>query len=96
MYTSVIIFKGSADDSNTYQLAYDNGTIYIIRNFAGDTGHSDQIGSGWHYEQVINKPALCIDFGQKWFVYPTAEAWEDIDCYIYASSDEDPLNLFSI
>lgn len=81
MKISNVVFKGN-DNSNTYQLALDfNGgkaIVKVLRNFKGDEARQDGIPSGWYLEDVVDQTSLCIDGGQKWFVYPTKAAWEDL------------------
>lgn len=82
MKISPVLFKGSAEDENTYQLGLSeyNGepTVVVLRNFKGDQTRQGQVPSGWYVSDVAWNPALCIDFGQKWYVYPTKEAWASL------------------
>lgn len=73
------LFKGDANDSNTYLLAIsDDNAVYVYRNFKGDPECRDCVASGWGLERVVNFPSLVIDGGQNWKVYPTKEAWTEI------------------
>ena len=73
-----ITFKGGMNDKNTYLLAIHNNVVRVIRNFQGDVNKQGGVPSGWRLENCVDKGTLCIDWGQKWFVYPSVEAWEEI------------------
>lgn len=80
MKKGTVIFKGDANDLNTYFLAIDERNIvWVYRNFKGDTNRCDRVPSGWRLEDVNNTPMLYIDGGQNWFVKPILEAWAEIN-----------------
>jgi len=82
MKKGTVKFKGAADDKNTYLLATDGNIVRVFRNFKGDENKCDGVPSGWYKEQVWGLTSLCIDGGTYWYVYPTAEAWEELETFL--------------
>lgn len=83
MKKGTVLFQGDANDSNSYLFAIgENNEVYVLRNFQGHQDCQDLIPSGWNLETVINFPELVIDGGQDWKVYPSKEAWAEIQTLV--------------
>lgn len=82
MKKGTVLFNGSGNNKNTYQLAIDQykgkDVVKVLRNFKGDVNNQDGVPSGWYLEDVINSESLCIDGGQNWNVFPTQQAWDEL------------------